>query len=228
MLIKKIAALVMSAAMFASAALTVSADNTEDIKFDLSDASMLNSWENAKVDLAHYDTSKLTEDSQVIIKYEATNIEAGEEGYSGEGEQLKYPVALSVQIYEENGKTGVWARIAPATYDVGMAVFDFDDISKVCAPNTYEDIDAFNVSATNNVKVKPISMTITKCKKGMYIEKTAEELAEQYKTTLIIVLAAALFIIVAMIVVFVIVLKKKTNQAYDVQSGRFVDKTTKW
>lgn len=228
MLIKKIAALVMSAAMFASAALTVSAENTEDIKFDLKDTAMLNSWENAKVDLAHYDTSKLTEDSQVIIEYKATKIEPGDEGYSGEGEQLDYPVALSVQIYEENGKTGVWARIAPVTSDAGVAAFNFAEISKACAPNTYADIDAFNVSATNNVKVQPISMTITKCKKGMYIEKTAEELAEQYKTTLIIVLAAALFIIVAMIVVFVIVLKKKTNQAYDVQSGRFVDKTTKW
>lgn len=228
MFIKRLAAFVMSAAMLASSALTVSAENTEDIKFDLNDTAVLNSWENAKVDLSHYDTSKLTEDTQVIIKYEASKIAPGEDGYSGEGEQLDYPVALSVQIYEENGKTGVWTRVAPEKYDSGVAVFNFEDISKACAPNTYKDIDAFNVSATSNVKVKPISVTVTKCEKGMYIEKTAEELAEQYKTTLIIVLAAALFIIIAMIVVFVLILKKKTNQAYDVQSGRFVDKTTKW
>lgn len=228
MLIKKLTVALLSAAMLASSVLTVSAENTEDIKFNLSDTAMLNSWENTKVDLAHYDTSKLTEDSQVIIEYEATKLQPGDEGYSTEGDQLDYPVALAVQIYEENGKTGVWLRVPPATYDVGVAVFDFSDISDACAPNTYKDIDAFNVSATSNVQVKPKALTITNCRKGMYIEKTAEELAEQYKTTLIIVLAAALFIIITMIVVFIIVLKKKTRQAYDVQTGQFIDKTTKW
>ena len=75
MLIKKLTAALLSAAMLASSVLTVSAENTEDIKFNLSDTAMLNSWENTKVDLAHYDTSKLTEDSQVIIEYEATKLQ---------------------------------------------------------------------------------------------------------------------------------------------------------
>ncbi|MCI7767572.1 MAG: hypothetical protein MSJ26_06280 [Oscillospiraceae bacterium] len=224
-LFRKITAAVSAAALTLSLSAGVSAA-VKDFDFDVSGAPVLEPWASYSIGMDHYDPTKITEDSQVIVTYSCEYI-SGSTGSS--------PVELIVQSWSfpdtpmANSSGSVWAKVAPVEYDDEHAVFNYADMAAAYGTYDFSGVDSINIGATNGVNLTLKSCTITNCGEDMYIEMTDAQRAEAYKNALIIVLASALAIIIIIIVVFMIILKRKTSYAYDPTLGKYVkmDKNSK-
>ncbi|MGN0552732.1 MAG: hypothetical protein ACI4I1_05070 [Oscillospiraceae bacterium] len=225
--IKSVLAGFISSVMVCTAsAVPVSAANLEDVSIPLNVGCTLGPWENYKVGLEHYDTSKITPESTVIVTYSQKALDETDERYNTDGDSTPYLCTIAVQVYEDldNGISGVWERIVPNEYTSSKAVFTYGDIVALCPNGDISKLDALNICALKNSEITPMTITITKCKPGMYVEMTAEELAEHYKNMVIVILAAALGVIILMIIAFIIILKKKTSVKYDISTGQYIQK----
>lgn len=224
-LLRKITAAVSAAALTLSLSAGVSAA-VKDYDFDVSNAPVLEPWASYAIGMDHYDPTKITADSQVIVTYSCE--------YTSEG-RTTAPVELIVQSWSfpdtpmANSTGSVWAKVAPVEYDDEHAVFNYEDMVAAYGTSDFEKVDALCIGATNDVNLTLSSCTITNCGDDMYIEMTDAQRAEAYKNALIIVLASALALIIIIIVVFMIILKRKTSYAYDPTLGKYVkmDKNSK-
>ncbi len=223
-LIKKLTAVFTAAAALAatslftlSAAAYAEADN--NIEFDVSAAPVIEPWGSFAINLDHYDPSKITSSSEVIVTYSCEFINKSENGC---------PVELIVQSWSfpdtpmVNSTGGVWAKVAPYEWDETHAVFSYEDMVKAYGTDDLSKVDSLNIGATANANLTVKSCTLTNCGDGIYIKMTDAERAEAYKTALIIVLASALAIIVIIITVFMIILRRKSSYTYDVSLGKYV------
>lgn len=225
--LKAMLAGVMSAALVCTAAAVPAyAVGTEDVSIPISSGCTLGPWENYKVGLEHYDTSKITPESTVIVTYTQKALDETDERYATDGDSTPYLCTLGVQVYEDldNGISGVWERIVPDEYTSSKAVFTYENIASYCPDGDISKLDALNICALKNSEITPMTITITNCKSGMFVKMTAEELAEHYKNMVIVILAIALAVIVIMIITFIIILKKKTSVKYDISTGQYIQK----
>ena len=224
-LFRKITAAVSAAALTLSLSAGVSAA-VKDYDFDVSNAPVLEPWASYSIGMDHYDPTKITSDSQVIVTYSCD--------YTAEN-RTTAPVELIVQSWSypdtpmANATGSVWAKVAPVEYDDEHAVFNYADMVTAYGTADFSGVDSLNIGATNDVNLTLKSCTITNCGDDMYIEMTDAQRAEAYKNALIIVLASALALIIIIIVVFMIILKRKTSYAYDPTLGKYVkmDKNNK-
>lgn len=216
-LITKLTAAVSAAVMAVSLSAGVSAA-VKDFDFDVTNAPVLEPWTSYAIGMDHYDPTKITADSQVIVTYTCEFLNEKEEA----------PVELIVQSWSSPdtpmaSATGtVWAKVAPAEYDDSHAVFNYADMVTAYGTSDFSGVDALCIGATDKANVTVSSCTITNCGDDMYIKMTDAERAEAYKNALIIVLASALALIVIIIVVFMVILKRKTSYAYDPTLGKYV------
>lgn len=215
--ITKAAAAISAAVMAASLSAGVSAA-VRDFDFDVSNAPVLEPWTSYAIGMDHYDPTKITADSQVIVTYTCE--------YLNENEGA--PVELIVQSWSSPDtpmatSTGtVWAKVAPSEYDDSRAVFSYADMAAAYGTTDFSGVDALCIGATDRANVTVGSCTITNCDENMYVKMTDAERAEAYKNALIIVLASALALIIIIIVVFMMILKRKTSYAYDPTIGKYV------
>ena len=226
--IRKITAAVSAMAMTFSLSAAVSAA-VKDYEFDVSAVPTLDPWASHSIGMDHYDPTKITADSQMIVTYTYEYaVDPAELEKDGEEAEPMAPVELIVQSWSfpdtpmVNSSGGVWAKVAPAEYDDGRAVFNYADMVAAYGTDDFSGVDALNIGATDNIKLTLTSCTLTNCGDDMYIEMTDAERAEAYKNALIIVLASALALIIIIIVVFMVILKRKSSYAYDPTTGKYV------
>lgn len=128
-LFKKAAAVLVSAAsVFAlSATAFAAADNT--VSFDVSAAPVIEPWSSYAISMEHYDPTKITSASEVIVNFtyeEVTPV--------AEGSEKECPIELIVQSWSfpdtpmANSSGGVWAKVAPYEWDDTHAKFSYDDM----------------------------------------------------------------------------------------------------
>lgn len=208
---------------FISAAVMTAALSAEvlalsDHEIEITTANTVSSWENVPVTMDHYDATKFTEQTEVIVTYSYTTV--NEEG--------ECPIELIVQSWSNpdtpmvNASGGVWAKVAPISWDDTTAVFGYADMVAAYGTSDLTGVDAINIGATADSTITVTKLKFTNCDKNFYVSMTDAERAEMYKNLLIIVLASALAIIVIIIVVFMIILKRKTEYAYDAATGKYV------
>ena len=93
--------------------------------------------------------------------------------------------------------------------------------------NSYDGMDDFSqvyniiIGATDRAKITVTGITVTNCKTKTYAEK--EEKDSKGTNPIIIVIAVIAGIAIA-VVVIVIIMNKKSSEAFDVSTGKFVDK----
>lgn len=219
--IKKAISIICAAAVTVGSTAVYAAD-TIDISFDCSQVPVLEPWVSTSFSMEHYDPTKISLDSEVIVTYSYTYIDDGQD-YSGE-----CPIELIVQSWSypdtpmANASGGVWAKVAPFEWDDTTAKFSMDDMIAAYGTSDFSGVDSINIGATASANLTVTSFTITNCSDDIYIEMTDAERAEAYKNALIIVLASALAVIIIIIVVFMIILKRKTGYAYDAATGEYV------
>lgn len=219
--LRKAAALVCAAVMTVCSAVIVSA---EDFDVEITTANTVSAWENIPISMDHYDASKLTPQSQVIVTYSYTTTAEGE-----------CPIELIIQSWSNpdtpmvNASGGVWAKVAPLLWNESTAIFSYDDIVAAYGTSDLSSVDSVNIGATANATITATGLKFTECDKDFYVSMNDAERAEMYKNMLIAVLASALAIIIIIIVVFMIMLKRKTEYAYDAATGTYVkmDKSKK-
>lgn len=218
-LIRRISAAMLAAASVCTMSLTAFAEAENDITFDVSNAPVIEPWGSFTINLDHYDTTKITPRSEVIVTFSAE--------YLTEGDN-ECPIELIVQSWSypdtpmANSTGGVWAKVAPYEWSETHAAFSYEDMAAAYGTDDFSKVDALNIGATANANLTIQSCTLTGCEDGIYIEMTDAERAEAYKTALIIVLASALAIIIIIITVFMIILKRKSSYTYDVALGKYV------
>ena len=216
---KKISAALLAAASVFTLSFTAYAKAENDIVFDVSSAPVIEPWGSFTINMEHYDTTKITPQSEVIVSFSAEFLTEDEK---------ECPVELIVQSWSYpdtpmvNSTGGVWAKVAPYEWNETYAAFSYDDMVTAYGTADLSKVDALNIGATANANLTIQSCTLTNCEDGIYIEMTDAERAEAYKTALIIVLASALAIIVIIITVFMIILKRKSSYTYDVALGKYV------
>lgn len=144
-LFKKAAAVLVSAAsVFAlSATAFAAADNT--VSFDVSAAPVIEPWSSYAISMEHYDPTKITSASEVIVNftYEEVNPVA-------EGSEKECPIELIVQSWSfpdtpmANSSGGVWAKVAPYEWDDTHAKFSYDDMVAAYGTADFSGVDALN------------------------------------------------------------------------------------
>ena len=199
-----------------------------EIDFDCSEIPVLEPWVSYTFELSHYDPTKFTETTEVIIEYTFEPTVGDSEGLTIEDVKDECPLELIVQSWSDpdtpmvNATGGVWAKVAPYEWGDGYAKFSIDDMIAAYGTSDFSKVDALNVGATGYSLLTVKSCKVTDVKEGVYLEMTDAERAEMYKNALIIVLASALAIITVIIIVFVVILKRKSSMAYDPNTGKYI------
>ena len=181
------------------------------------------------VEFTQFDPTRMTKDSIVEVTYEI--VEADK---SAKGDKVE----LVAQRYSDNdrkkykGKSGetpstakpdgaIW-KIVKADKDngKGKATFSFSSIADAFGSEDFTNLDKLNVEAASSATIKCTGFTVTNVKSEK--EGTHPSSSNGIEWYWIVVAVAAAVIIV-IIIVFVI-LNKKSDKAFDVSTGEFVDK----
>ena len=213
-------AIIACASIF-SCTLTAFAENaeTEDVTIDCSSATTCSNWEQSiTVDQATFNATRLTKDSEIIVtfKSEEINEKAGN----------KYNAELIFQSWDNTTTSAaqdgaVWAKIAPVKFDDSSATYDFESIATAYGTDDFSQVYNIIIGATDRAKITVTGITVTNCKTKTYAEK--EEKDSKGTNPIIIVIAVIAGIAIA-VVVIVIIMNKKSSEAFDVSTGKFVDK----
>lgn len=213
-------AIIACASIF-SCTLTAFAENaeTEDVTIDCSSAEACSNWEQSiTVDQATFNATRLTKDSEIIVtfKSEEINEKAGN----------KYNAELIFQSWDNTTTSvaqdgAVWAKIAPVKFDDSSATYDFESIATAYGTDDFSQVYNIIIGATDRAKITVTGITVTNCKTKTYAEK--EEKDSKGTNPIIIVIAVIAGIAIA-VVVIVIIMNKKSSEAFDVSTGKFVDK----
>ena len=105
-----------------------------EIDFDCSEIPVLEPWVSYTFELSHYDPTKFTETTEVIIEYTFEPTVGDSEGLTIEDVKDECPLELIVQSWSDpdtpmvNATGGVWAKVAPYEWGDGYAKFSIDDM----------------------------------------------------------------------------------------------------
>ncbi len=217
-----LAAAAVASVMAVSASITAFADDEKlsDVEIDVSSAVVAKAWaQSLKVDSTVFDASRMTEDSVVKITYTCDK--------AVEDAGTDYPVELVVQSWENpdtpmvDAQGGVWAKVAPAKYDDKSATYRYSDIVKAYGTDDLKEVNCMLVGATDKAEITCTGMTVTNCKeKGNHVYPEEEK---EGVNPVFIIIGVVAGIIIA-VVVIVVIMNKKSSEAFDVASGKFVDK----
>ena len=101
------------------------------------------------------------------------------------------------------------------------ATYDFESIATAYGTDDFSQVYNIIIGATDRAKITVTGITVTNCKTKTYAEK--EEKDSKGTNPIIIVIAVIAGIAIA-VVVIVIIMNKKSSEAFDVSTGKFVDK----
>ncbi len=228
-ILKKAISVLCSAVIITGTSAACGASDLIDLDMDCSTIPALEPWVNFAFGFDHYDATKFTADTEIIVTYSHEFI-AAENDIEGEEEEYRSecPVEIILQSWSNpdtpmvNATGGVWAKVAPYEWGDGVAKFNMSDMITAYGIEDFSGVDSINVGATAHAVLTVTSFKITNCEEDIYIAMTDAERAEAYKNALIAVLAGALVLIIGIIVVFMIILKRKTGYAYDASTGKYV------
>ncbi len=221
----------------------------EDVTLDPKDAIEADAWAQSAIftysaeDDSTFDATRITEDSVITVTYDIVEEQGGSTGY---------PVELIFQSWSNpdtpmvKADGGVWAKVAPigagsgdADYSVSEQ-FAYADIVEAYGTDNFEKVDSILFGATDVAKIKVTGVTISNClpasegthwvdpeiKKAEEEAKKAEEKKDKEnkkKNVIGIAVGIAAGIIVAVGVIWFII-SRQSKEAFDVNTGEFVDK----
>ena len=134
-------------------------DSTNPVAFDVSAAKDSSNWsQSVSYDFNVFDASRMTTSSKVIVNFECD-----------EEEPESSPVELIIQSWEDpdtpmNDGGNVWAKVAPADFGDGWAVFNYVDMIEAYGSADFSKVSAINVGDTGTFTIKCTGMYITNCK----------------------------------------------------------------
>ena len=231
--------------------LTASAD-VSDVKIDCKKAKDASTWgKSLSIDKETFDVARVTDKTQIVVTFEYTGKKTAEDATSSPvGLALQCYNNPDNALADDKG--AVWAEVTPTTYDENSAIFYYQDLVKAYTSKDFSNVDYLHVIAPSDIAIKCTSMTITDCndkapettttteapKEESVAETTAETTTAQ--TTAATTVSAAessssssspILLIVGIIagvaiavIVIVVIMNKKSSEAFDVSTGKFVDK----
>lgn len=231
--------------------LTASAD-VSDVKIDCKDAKEASTWgKSLSIAKDKFDVARITDKTQIVVTFEYKDKKQAENVTSSPiGLALQCYNNPDNALADDKG--AVWAEVTPTTYDENSAIFYYQDLVKAYTSKDFSTVDYLHVIAPSSVAIKCKSLTITDCndkapettttteapKDESVAETTAETTAAT--TTVATTVSAAeksdsssspIFLIVGIIagvaiavIVIVVIMNKKSSEAFDVSTGKFVDK----
>lgn len=212
-------AIIACASIF-SCTLTAFAEDveTEDVTIDCSSAEAANNWgQSITIEQGDFNATRLTKDSKFIVTFKSEDI--------NEKSGNKYDAELIFQSWDNTTTSAaqdgaVWAKIAPVEFDDKSATYDFESIATAYGTDDFSQVYKIMVGATDRAKITVTGIKVTNCKTKTYAEK---EDSAKGTNPVIIVIAVIAGIAIA-VVVIVIIMNKKSSEAFDVSTGKFVDK----
>ncbi len=213
-------AIIACASIF-SCTLTAFAEDaeTEDVTIDCSSAEAASNWtQSLTIEQGDFSATRLTKDSKIVVTFNSEDV--------NEKSGNKYSAELIFQSWENTTTSvaqdgAVWAKIAPVEFDETTATYDFESIATAYGTDDFSQVYKIMVGATDRAKITVTGVKITNCKTKTYAEK--EEKDSKGTNPIIIVIAVIAGIAIA-VVVIVIIMNKKSSEAFDVSTGKFVDK----
>lgn len=196
----------------------------DNVQLSVDDAVTASNWsQSLKTEYKAFDSSRMTENSEIIVTYTCNNINKN----SG----TKYPVELVFQSWEfpdtpmADAGGNVWAKVAPAAYSDTEATYKYSDIVKAYGTDNFDLVSAICINATDRAEIICTGVTITNCKdKGTHIiPKTEKKLDDKNKSPIVLIIGITTGVILA-VVVTIFILNKKSSKAFDINSGKFVSK----
>ena len=211
-------AIIACASIF-SCTLTAFAEDaeTEDVTIDCSSAEAASNWtQSLTIEQGDFNATRLTKDSKIVVTFNSEDV--------NEKSGNKYSAELIFQSWENTTTSvaqdgAVWAKIAPVEFDETTATYDFESIATAYGTDDFSQVYKIMVGATDRAKITVTGVKITNCKTKTY----AEEKGSKGTNPIIIVIAVIAGIAIA-VVVIVIIMNKKSSEAFDVSTGKFVDK----
>jgi len=207
-------AIIACASIF-SCTLTAFAEDaeTEDVTIDCSSAEAASNWtQSLTIEQGDFNATRLTKDSKIVVTFNSEDV--------NEKSGNKYSAELIFQSWENTTTSvaqdgAVWAKIAPVEFDETTATYDFESIATAYGTDDFSQVYKIMVGATDRAKITVTGVKITNCKTKTYAEKG---------TNPIIIVIAVIAGIAIAVVVIVIIMNKKSSEAFDVSTGKFVDK----
>jgi hypothetical protein len=227
-------AIIACASIF-SCTLTAFAEDaeTEDVTIDCSSAEAASNWtQSLTIEQGDFNATRLTKDSKIVVTFNSEDV--------NEKSGNKYSAELIFQSWENTTTSvaqdgAVWAKIAPVEFDETTATYDFESIATAYGTDDFSQVYKIMVGATDRAKITVTGVKITNCKTKTYGKRTyiynkkggqlteKEEKDSKGTNPIIIVIAVIAGIAIA-VVVIVIIMNKKSSEAFDVSTGKFVDK----
>ena len=103
-------------------------------------------------------------------------------------------------------------------FDDSSATYDFESIATAYGTDDFSQVYNIIIGATDRAKITVTGITVTNCKTKTYAEK--EEKDSKGTNPIIIVIA----VIAGIAIAVVVIMNKKSSEAFDVSTGKFVDK----
>ncbi|WP_298484664.1 hypothetical protein [uncultured Ruminococcus sp.] len=232
--------------------LVASAD-VSDVKIDCKKAKDASTWgKSLSVSKETFDVARITDKTQIVVTFEYKDKKQAKDITSSPiGLALQCYNNPDNALADDKG--AVWAEVTPTTYDENSAIFYYQDLVKAYTSKDFTTVDFLHVIAPSSVAVKCTSMTITDCndkapettttteapKDESVAETTAETTAAETTAATTTISAAEksdsssspILLIVGIIagvaiavIVIVVIMNKKSSEAFDVSTGKFVDK----
>lgn len=231
--------------------LTASAD-VSDVKIDCKKAKDASTWgKSLSVSKETFDVARITDKTQIVVTFEYKDKEQAKDITSSPiGLALQCYNNPDNALADDKG--AVWAEVTPTTYDENSAIFYYQDLVKAYTSKDFTTVDFLHVIAPSSVAVKCTSMTITDCndkapetttteapKDESVAETTAEttaaettaatttvsavEKSDSSSSPILLIVGIIAGVAIAVIVI-VVIMNKKSSEAFDVSTGKFVDK----
>lgn len=211
-----------------SGAVSVSADG--DITLDCTNAVESSDWSQSiefRYDNNAFDATRMTQDSVIKVEYEVISLNETKD-------PTGYPVELIFQSWSDpqesvkvDANGAVWGKTKPSEVGDGYEIFTYNDIAEGYGTADFSKVDNLLFGSTNDAVIKITGCTVTNCKDtgSHWVDPTIEqeEKESQRKGILGIAIGAAAGVIVALVVIWLII-SKKSSQAFDVNTGKFINK----
>lgn len=210
-------ALTSAVTVFAAEEFTGDTSKAVDAKVDGT-----NRQQSYTVEFTEFDPTRMTKDSEVIVTYDI--VEGTSDGDYVELVAQKYPDEQRKDYKGESGKVNgdaLWQIVKADSDDgKGTATFKYSSIVSAFGYDDFTVLDKFNVEAASSATIKCTGFKVTNVlpeSEGKH-PKISEGFAWYW-----IVIAAVAAIILVVVIVFVI-LNKKSDKAFDITTGEYIDK----
>lgn len=222
------AGIVMAVGMIVSGAASAYAQG--DITLDCTNAVRSEDWSQSiefRYDNDAFDASRMTADSIVRVEYELIE-EKDSKDPTG------YPVELIFQSWSNpeysqkvDANGAVWGKIAPSSVGEGYEEFTFADIAQGYGTSNFEKVDNMLFGSTNDAVIRITGCTVTNCSDtgSHWVDPSLaeEEKASQRKNIMGVVIGVIAGMLAAVGVTWLIISRQST-QAFDINTGKFIDK----